>query len=428
MSMDKLYVCGFASNEGIDMDKIDLGFINKPIGKKSVKNNSKKYKAKVVVEPVIPTRIDNIREKIITKRKGNFVVRYDTVLRYKYSFDYETGESVRSNYFTEEFNPTVTDVFAANFPHLIDVGIMGHCTHGKSGLCLKSGVQCYQDGLHINKPNMSIDDFRRIAEECKDLTNQFALGGRGDPNEHECFEEILAICRENHIIPNYTTSGYGLTDEQIRISKIYCGAVAVSWYRNDYTISAINRLIANGVKTNVHFVLNSNTIDEALMLLENNGFPKGINAVVFLTHKPVGLGQKELCLKYDDERVHRLFAIIKAGGLPFKLGIDGCLVVGLINSELEFNMKYLDTCEAARFTCYIDSDMTMHPCSFDVNNNFTVDIKNKTILDGWFSKPFNEVRMRLKTGCPECKNSQICMGGCFLHKDIVLCPTVQKIQ
>ena len=43
----------------------------------------------------------------------------------------------------------------AGFPELLDVGIMGHCTHGLSGLCRESGVQCYQDGWNISQPNMN---------------------------------------------------------------------------------------------------------------------------------------------------------------------------------------------------------------------------------------------------------------------------------
>lgn len=35
----------------------------------------------------------------------------------------------------------------------------------------------------------------------------------------------------------------------------YCGAVAVSWYRSEYTLNAIQMLLNAGVKTNIHYVL-----------------------------------------------------------------------------------------------------------------------------------------------------------------------------
>lgn len=348
---------------------------------------------------------------------GDLVERKDHLLNYIYTFNYKTGYSTR----TDILDKNKEDVFAASFPHLIDVGIMGHCSHGKSGLCLKSGVQCYQDGLNVFEPNMSLDNFKKIAEECKDLTNQFALGGRGDPNEHEHFEEILKICNENRIVPNYTTSGFNLTEKQIELTKRYCGAVAVSWYRNTYTTEAINRFVDAGIKTNIHFVLNNETIDEAIDMLTNDGFPKGVNAVVFLTHKPVGLGQTSKCLRPSDQRITKLLQLFKDKKFPFKYGVDGCFVVAMINSEIEYNMEYFDTCEAARFTCYIDANLIMHPCSFNTNEKYTYDLKTGTILEGWNSDAFEEVRNTLLKGCPSCEHNNICHGGCFMYKDIILC-------
>ena len=46
------------------------------------------------------------------------------------------------------------------YPHLIDVGIMGHCIHGKTGLCAKAGIGCYQSGMLVEKPNMTVDDLK----------------------------------------------------------------------------------------------------------------------------------------------------------------------------------------------------------------------------------------------------------------------------
>ena len=59
---------------------------------------------------------------------------------------------------------------------------------------------------------------------------QVALGGAGSPNEHEDFDKIVRYTREHDIIPNYTTSGIGITDEMVRITKQFCGAVACSQY------------------------------------------------------------------------------------------------------------------------------------------------------------------------------------------------------
>ena len=193
---------------------------------------------------------------------------FDQRFRFKYGFDTRTGFYFRTGILDENGKDTGVDSFMASFPHLIDVGIMGHCIHGKTGLCVKAGIGCYQSGLLVEQPNMSVEDFRWIAEQCKGRCNQLALGGRGDPDQHEHFEDLLRISRENILVPNFTTSGYGMTPPLAAICKQYCGAVAVSWYRSAYTLDAIQMLLEAGVKTNVHYVLGRNSIEEAIERLE----------------------------------------------------------------------------------------------------------------------------------------------------------------
>lgn len=67
-----------------------------------------------------------------------------------------------------------------------------------------------------------------------------------------------------------------MTPEIAALCEKYCGAVAVSWYRSEYTLQAIQMLLDAGVKTNIHYVLGENSIDEALERLKKNDFPKGI--------------------------------------------------------------------------------------------------------------------------------------------------------
>ena len=205
-------------------------------------------------------------------------------------FNPKTGFYARSGILDEDGKDTGIDPFMTSYPELIDVGVMGHCVHGSSGLCIKSGVQCYQNGLKTKHPNMTLENFKRIVDECKGKTFQLALGGRGDVDQHENCEEILAYCRENDIVPNFTSSGLGFTDQIVQLCKRYCGAVAISWYRQEHTIRAIQMLLDAGVKTNIHYVLGDNSIDEAIRRLKTNDLPTGINAVIFLLHKPVGLG------------------------------------------------------------------------------------------------------------------------------------------
>lgn len=361
-------------------------------------------------------------------------------------FNQETGFYFRTG-ILEDGKDTGVDPFMASFPELLDVGIMGHCIHGKIGLCQKAGIGCYQDGLHSNNPNMSLEDFKKIAEQCKGKTFQFALGGCGDPDQHEHFEEILKVCKENGIVPNFTTSGFGMTKALAKLCKQYCGAVAVSWYRSPYTLKAINLLLAEGVKTNIHYVLSKSTLTEALQHLRrdelNNSidrnkfnsqgdlaksysryslqFPKGINAVIFLLHKPIGLGTKEDMITKDNKDFLNFLDLVNEMEFPYKIGFDSCTVPALINLD-KVDPNCLDTCEGGRWSAYITPDMKLLPCSFDnQEQKWAVDLAQYSIAEAWESSTFNDFRNHFSHSCPDCKHRTSCMGGCPIVPEIVLC-------
>lgn len=342
-------------------------------------------------------------------------------------FNPKTGFYMRTGVIDENGKDTGIDPFMTSYPELIDVGVMGFCKHGKSGLCMKSGVQCYQNGLNTYEPNMSLDNFKKIVDECKDKTFQLALGGRGDVDQHENFEEILSYCRENNIVPNFTSSGLGFTDGIIDICKKYCGAVAISWYRQKHTLNAIDMLIKAEIKTNIHYVLGNNSIDEAIDRLKNNNFPKGVNAIIFLLHKPIGLGQKDNVLDINDSRVKEFYSIIDNQTFDFKIGFDSCNVPALVNLTNNLNSESFDTCEAGRWSMYIDSNMIAIPCSFDNQDlRWGYDISNDTIKNAWKSTQFENFRSHFKKSCGSCKDRLNCLGGCPITRDIVLCDRKEK--
>ena len=353
---------------------------------------------------------------MIIKKKdsvNNFVSIFNTV----------TGQYIRTGVLDEDGNDTNVDPFMTSFPELIDIGIMGHCAHGLSGKCKESGIQCYQHGDISKAQNMSLKDYKSIIDECARKTFQVALGGCGDPDMHEDFEEIVKYTREKGIVPNFTTSGFGLTDEKIEICRRYCGAIAVSWYRSSYTINAINRLVNAGIITNIHYVLGNNTIDEAITRLENNDFPDGVNAVIFLLHKPVGLGSKENVLNYTDSKLKRFFDLIDNKKFNFKIGFDSCTIPGILNFTKSINKDSIDTCEAARWSMYITPDMKGLPCSFDnQKQEYAVDIKEAGgIQQVWDSTEFAKIRDKFNHACKGCTDRLMCLGGCPLMNDVTLC-------
>jgi radical SAM protein with 4Fe4S-binding SPASM domain len=341
-------------------------------------------------------------------------------------FNPDTGFYMRSGVI-EDGKDTGIDPFMTSYPELIDVGVMGSCVHGASGLCIKGGVQCYQNGLNTKVPNMSLDNFKRIVDECKGKTYQLALGGRGDVDQHEDFEEILKYCRQNSIVPNFTSSGLGFTEEIVQVCKKYCGAVAISWYRQDHTYKAIQMLLDTEVKTNIHYVLGNNSIDEAIQRLQDNDFPEGINAIIFLLHKPVGMGQENNVLQLDNPKVAEFFKVIDNNQFNFKIGFDSCTVPALINYTNNINQDSFDTCEGGRWSMYITSDMIALPCSFDNQDlKWAYDISNDTIQNCWNSEQFDNFRDHFRNSCGNCNRKAECHGGCPIRRQIVLCNRKEK--
>jgi len=292
------------------------------------------------------------------------------------------------------------DPFVLNGPSLLDVGVMGHCHNN----C----AWCYQGSN--KQDHMTIENFKMIVDQCKHMTNQIALGGRGDPNLHPDFKEMLQYCRDNQIAPNYTTSGNMLTDEQIEASKL-CGAVAVSMYNMPFTFSALKRLMEHKIKTNIHFVVTSSTLSQAISLIYDDNIWRrfidldNLNAIIFLLFKPVGKGVKYKHLSPNLQSIEHFAKAIQNQKCKFKIGMDTCMMNKISQvRELTPEEELMgDTCESARMSAYISPDMVMKPCSFSSDGNYVIVTKEQTIEQIWKqSSEFEKYRKLLLTKKDEC--------------------------
>jgi MoaA/NifB/PqqE/SkfB family radical SAM enzyme len=296
------------------------------------------------------------------------------------------------------------DPFMLKLPSLLDIGIMGHCTN-KCNICYQGDK--YED-------HMDISDFIKIIDQVKHHTTQVALGGRGDPNKHPEFDQFVMYARRNGVIPNYTTSGIGLTQDEVDLTKEYCGAVAVSNYDQDYTYEALNRFINAGMKTNIHYVYTRESFREALGIVKGEDIWEGkfnlskLNAVIFLLFKRKGRATNLVELDPTYYQLALLCSAIRefANKSSFKIGMDSCLVnyyYDIIANLTEEEKLSLDTCEAARMSAYISPSLIMTPCSF-CNEENGESLKDKSIEEVWKnSVPFMTTREVLRTkrnSCP----------------------------
>lgn len=339
-------------------------------------------------------------------------------------FDEKTGFLARSNIIQQGIETDIEPTMRS-FPELIDIGIMGSCASSSYGICKAVGVDCYQNAGIRCRPNMSVEQYESIISQCKGRSFQVALGGAGDPNKHENFEEILALSRQNLIVPNLTTSGFSLSPEEVSLIKRYCGAVAVSYYSsikqngtesNPFTVNAIKKLVSVGCVTNVHYVLSRQSIQEAIYRLKNNIFPEGINAVIFLLYKPVGQANKDKMLTIHDPVYIQFLQELDAVEHPFKIGFDSCQSPAIRAFCPSVAKASLEFCEAARFSMYIDCELNAFPCSFGHElSKYAIDLSTRSIIEAWNSAEFDffrELQVKACNGCEiyDCRNCALGLG------------------
>ncbi len=345
---------------------------------------------------------------VINKRESN----------HYYYFNKSNGLSIRAEYkgFPEPF-------WAEEGPELLDISITNYCE--------KECSFCYRNS-NINGRHIDLKDYENILMQLKDThTYQIALGG-GNPNQHPDFVEILEMTRLGYgIVPSYTTNGMGLTDDIIEASLKFCGAVAVSYYEpKEIFVNALKKLINAGIKTNIHYLLTPESIDEAIKLLINPPeYLNNINSIIFLNYKPVGNNKTDKLLLKKSNRVSDLFNAVRNHDLrKFKIGFDSCSISGIVE-HLNFNSKFIESCESGRFSAFISEDMKLYPCSFMEPNKNGINLKNTSLIEGWkHNEMFLNIRSKIKDNrCnSKCQYYEFCSGGCPIYNNINLCVEFKK--
>ncbi len=335
--------------------------------------------------------------------------------------NYKVFFNKRNGFFARVENDGYSEPFwAKSGPELLDIAITNYCSKDCSICYRNSNPQ----GVH-----MRVEDYKSIINQAKEANAfQIALGG-GNPNQHPEFIDILKYTYDNGIVPSYTTNGIGLTDEILKATKQYCGAVALSAHENDEELAKkIDQIQEYKIKLNVHFVLSSLSISRAIHWLQDKPFfLNSINAIIFLNYKPINASNKFL-LKNSD-KVDLFFRLVSKQNGKIKIGFDSCSISGIVE-YMKTNPMFIESCEAARFSAFISEDLKMFPCSFMVNKECYGDLKKETLINIWQNNEcFKNFRDRLNfENCSNCQQKSICNGGCIYLPEINVCEMKKKIS
>ena len=303
--------------------------------------------------------------------------------------------------------------WAEDGPELIDLSITNYCERG-CGFCYR---ETYRDKALF----MRLEDVEDIVSQARDCgTMQIAIGG-GNPNQHPQFTEVLRQIRKYDIVPSYTTNGDGLTDEVLKATADYCGAMAVSVYP-PYDIQHYSSLLEHikcfGITVNLHAIVNNNTLDLWMRWLQTRPqFFKNINAIIFLNYKPVNGPE----LVVDKVKAKQFFEIVNQCH-TVKIGFDSCSISGIVQ-WINTPSYLIEPCEAARFSAFVSEDLKMYPCSFMTKMGYYGDLRKNSLRVIWqenaFFKKFREERIPER--CASCRHFENCRGGCHLYECINYC-------
>jgi len=313
---------------------------------------------------------------------------------YNYVFDTEDGRFVR-------WGATLLDdpQMSVIGPEIADIEIS---TDGCSAGC----PWCYKSNKAGVGKNMSFDTYKKVLGHLN-MVLQVALGIT-DADANPDFIKILEYTRSFGIVPNYTTSGFGLTKKIMDATAELCGAVAVSLYPHNYdkAIEAINAFIDRGMKqVNIHLLYyegNQNFVKE---VIQTSSLIDGINAVVLLGLKPKGRGDTMRPMDYNNFSKLVDFST----GLDTKMGFDSCSAKKFEqwakDAGKEELLVFSEPCESSLFSIYVNAEGMAFPCSFGEGMVDPVSMLDAQdfIVDVWNSPEFvgfREMLLQVGRRCP----------------------------
>lgn len=284
---------------------------------------------------------------------------------YNYNFDKGTGYFER---WGETYND---DPILAPAPEIADIEISA------GGKCRAKCPWCYKsNGGGGEHKNMSVEDFETILSKFPKTLTQVALGIT-DIDAHPGFIEILEVCREYGVVPNFTTNGLAFDNVDLEKIVSLSGAIAVSVYphlEKDVCYNAVKRLTDLGLEqVNIHLLYHSGNLPfvyEVLADTKTDERLEKLNAVVLLGLKPKGRAEEGFS-PLDKENFTELIRYCFEKDV--RVGFDSCSAAKFenaiskisLNCELQEQLLQLsERCESGLFSIYVNVDGVVYPCSF----------------------------------------------------------------
>lgn len=228
---------------------------------------------------------------------------------------------------------------------------------------------CYKSNT-MNGNYMSFETYKTIADKLPKTVTQIAFGVDATCTSNPDMWKIFDYTREKGIIPNLTVAN--ITEEVAQKIHDKCGACAVSRYHNkNWCYDSVKRLTDTGMdQVNIHQLVASTTFDQIMETIDDiQEDPRlaKLNAIVLLSLKQKGRGEKFNVL--SDEKYKLVVKKLVESKINF--GFDSCgaerflkAIKELYPERYDEIVDYVEPCESALFSSYINTDGDFYPCSF----------------------------------------------------------------
>lgn len=277
---------------------------------------------------------------------------------------------------------------------------------------------------------MTVEEFRHVLN-CLNHPHwgnvfQVALGG-GEPLEHPDFLDLIKVTNEFGIVSNFTTNGIHLNRKIARSLSGSIGAVAVSISDVQELANIDLKLLSEfGIKTNIHFLLSNDTIEQATHILEGSfdDSLRGINAIIFLTYKPTGRAVSSNCLIWSENLRHFL-QLVHENRYKIRIGFDACFVPLLLHFT-NIDPVFIDPCECGRFSVYVDEKLNVKPCSFANEPKHSFSLRQYSFTEIWEHKIADYREVSTAQCGRDCSNKRLCGVVCPYYDELNICFTDVK--
>ena len=287
-----------------------------------------------------------------------------------------------------------------------------------STICSHNCAFCYKDNTPSGS-NMSFDMFRTIFHKLPRTLTQIAFG-IGDINANPDLKRIMSYCRDNdyqHVIPNITINGDGMTDDWYEYLTKTCGAIAVSYYDKETCFNTVEHITGMGFRqVNIHALLSDETFDQCMELVDLIGSDHRLQKlyyVVFLMLKKKGRG--EIMTRVPEDKYAHFMGKLLESGVRF--GFDSCGAGRLIDylkdeRRSDLSMSSIEPCESGLFSIYVNAKGRFFPCSFAEGlpgweEGIDLMTTDNFLTDVWLSEKVNILRDTLLCNGRRCPNYNI---------------------